>query len=56
VAFPFNGHWYLVEHDTLVEKVGQHTNWLNTASWANKGCYHSAAPSEQCKRLTRPHC
>jgi hypothetical protein len=47
VAFPFNGHWYLVEHDTLIEKVAEHTNWLNTDSWVNKGCYHSAAPSGQ---------
>lgn len=47
VALPHNGHWYLVEHDTLIEKVGQHTNWLNTASWVNKGCYKSATPSGQ---------
>jgi len=45
VAFPLNGHWYLVEHDTLIEKAGQHTSWLNTDSWVKKGCYHSAAPS-----------
>jgi hypothetical protein len=45
VAFPLNSHWYLLEHDTLVEKVGQNTNWLNTDSWVKKGCYHSAAPS-----------
>ena len=45
VAFPINGHWYLVEHDTLIEKVGQHTSWLHTPSWVNKGCYHSQAPN-----------
>ena len=45
VAFPLNGHWYLIEHDTLIGKVGQHTNWLNTDSWVKKGFYHSAAPS-----------
>lgn len=45
VAFPLKAHWYLVEHDTLIEKVGQHTNWLNTSSWAEKGCYHSVAPN-----------
>src|SRR5215831_1071989 len=28
LAFPLNGHWYLIEHDALVEKVGQFTNWL----------------------------
>ncbi len=47
MAFPLNGYWYLVEHDTLIEKIGQLTNWLNTDSWVNKGCYHSAAPSVQ---------
>jgi hypothetical protein len=46
-AFPLDGRWYLVEHDTLIEKVGQHTRWLDTDSWINKGCYHSAAPSAQ---------
>jgi hypothetical protein len=45
VAFPFNSRWYLIEHDTLIEKVEQYTNWLNTDSWVKKGFYHSAAPS-----------
>ena len=45
VAFPLNSHWYLLDHDILVEKVGQHTNWLDTDSWVKKGCYHSASPS-----------
>jgi hypothetical protein len=47
IAFPLNDHWYLIEHDTLIEKVDQYTNWLNTDSWVTKGCYHSAAPSAQ---------
>jgi hypothetical protein len=46
VAFPLNGSWYLIEHETLIEKIGLHTNWLNTESWISKGCYHSAAPSD----------
>jgi hypothetical protein len=45
MAFPLDGNWYLIEHDTLIKKVGQHTNWLNTDSWVKKGFYHSAAPS-----------
>ena len=44
VAFPYNGHWYLVEHDTLIDNVGQNTNWLTTDSWIKEGSYHSAAP------------
>ncbi len=47
VAFPLNGGWYLIEHETLIEMVRLHTNWLNTDSWIKKGCYHSAAPSDR---------
>ena len=47
LAFPHHGHWYLVEHDTLIEMVGQHTIWLNTVSWIENAAYHSAAPSAQ---------
>ncbi len=47
MAFPLDENWYLIEHDTLIKKVGKHTNWLNTDSWVNKGVYHSAAPSTQ---------
>ncbi len=45
VAFPIKGFWYLVEHDTLIKRVNQHTPWLKTDSWVQKGCYHSATPS-----------
>jgi hypothetical protein len=41
IAFPLNGHWYLIEHDAFVEKVREFTNWLNTPSWTNKGSYSS---------------
>ena len=47
MAFPLNGTWYMVEHDMLIEKVGLHTNWLNTDSWITKGIYHSATPSDR---------
>jgi hypothetical protein len=40
IAFPLSGHWYLIEHDVLVERVGRFTNWLNTQSW-KKGAYTS---------------
>lgn len=45
IAFPLNNDWYLIEHDTLIEMVDKSTNWLNTASWIDKGLYHSASPS-----------
>jgi hypothetical protein len=35
MASPHGGFWYLIEHDRLVEKVGQHTVWLSSDSWTN---------------------
>jgi hypothetical protein len=35
IAFPHNKEWYLIEHDRLVEKVGKHTEWLDSPSWKN---------------------
>ena len=43
--FPSGGTWYLAPHDDLVYLVGQTTNWLNTASWRERGHYSSANPS-----------
>jgi hypothetical protein len=42
IAFPFDDHWYLIDHDRLVDKVGIKTKWLTTDSWLKKGSYHSA--------------
>lgn len=41
MAFPHKGEWYLIEHDRLVSKVGEHTNWLDTHSWKVTGGYSS---------------
>src|ERR1039457_1220522 len=43
IAFPYGEPktWYLIKHDRLVEKVGKHTNWLNSEAWKIKGLYHS---------------
>lgn len=41
VAFPYERSWYLIEHDRLVEKIGQHTRWLETSSWKDMGIFHS---------------
>ena len=41
VAFPFKQFWYLIEHDSLVAKVGKSNNWLNTNSWINGNAYSS---------------
>ena len=42
IAFPYKGHWYLIAHDLLVEKVRKHTDWLNTPSWKDMKGYSSA--------------
>jgi hypothetical protein len=33
--------WYLIQHDSLVEKIGKSTKWLNSDSWKKKGAYSS---------------
>ena len=45
IAFPYRGYWYLIPHNTLIDKIGVHTKWLDTSSWLEKGCYHSISPS-----------
>jgi hypothetical protein len=43
IAFPHNHHWYLIDHDDLVERVRKHTNWLNSGSWLEKHGYSSTS-------------
>ena len=43
--FQCRGTWYLVPHDTLVDLVGEATNWLNTSSWVEHHAYSSRSPS-----------
>jgi frataxin-like iron-binding protein CyaY len=43
MAFPYDGNWYVIEHDSLVRKVGEHTKWLDTSSWKDKGGYSSTS-------------
>ena len=43
IAFPHKSHWYLVEHDRLLKKVGEHTNWLDSTSWKHKDGYSSTS-------------
>jgi hypothetical protein len=47
IAFPLKGYWYLIEHDELIAKVGQVTNWLNTKSWIDFGSYSSVSASAE---------
>jgi hypothetical protein len=49
VVFPNADDWYLIEHDRLIEFIGENTNWLNTRSWndEHRGSYHSANPNSQ---------
>jgi frataxin-like iron-binding protein CyaY len=41
IAFPHKGDWYLIKHDRLVEKIGQHTDWPGSSSWRDKHGYSS---------------
>jgi frataxin-like iron-binding protein CyaY len=43
MAFPHKGHWYLIEHHCLVEKVGKHTDWLKSPSWKERDGYSSVS-------------
>jgi hypothetical protein len=43
MAFPHKGHWYLIEHDRLVSKVGKATDWLKSRSWRKDHSYSSAS-------------
>ncbi len=48
IAFPHKRHWYLIEHDRLVEKVGRCTDWLSSSSWnERKDGYSSASINPQ---------
>lgn len=42
IAFPYEQSWYLIEHDRLIEKIGEHTTWLDSPSWVEKHGYSSA--------------
>ena len=43
IAFPHKDHWYLIEHDRLIEKIGKHTIWLNSKSWKERKDGYSSA-------------
>lgn len=46
MTFPLNGDWYLVPHDAIVEFFAANTPYLATASWQEKGAYHSGKPNQ----------
>ena len=44
MAFPHGHYWYVIKHDLLVEKIGKHTNWLQSDSWQKEnGGYSSVS-------------
>lgn len=45
IVFRAHDHWYIIDHDALVELCGQYTNWLSTPSWATEG-YSAVNPSK----------
>lgn len=55
ITFPIKERWCLIQHDKLIDLVASSTNWLNTLSWQDSGCYHSASPSKQLIELLQPY-
>jgi len=45
MTFPVRDHWYLIEHETLVDIVGETTSWLESSSWQESGAYSSKNPN-----------
>jgi len=44
MAFPHkNQDWYLIRHDSLVEKIRTHTKWLLSDSWKEQNAYSSTS-------------
>ena len=56
IAFTLGSHWYLIEHDNLIDHISNHTNWLNTPSWLDKGTYHSVAPNVVLRNALSRYC
>jgi frataxin-like iron-binding protein CyaY len=47
IAFPHNGFWYLVEHESLVAKIGECTDWLQSPSWQTANEYSSVSINQK---------
>jgi hypothetical protein len=45
MAFPIRVHWYLIEHERLIEIIGKTTSWLDSPSWQKEGLYSSGNPN-----------
>jgi hypothetical protein len=43
MAFPHKSVWYLIEHDRLVDKIREHTDWLASTSWKEGKGYSSVS-------------
>ena len=43
MVFPHKGFWYLIEHDRLVKKIGEYTDWLESISWKDRRGYSSVS-------------
>ena len=45
IAFPNDGAWYLIRHDTMLTWP-EVQNFLKTSSWQTRGIYNVAKPSK----------
>ena len=47
IAFPYNGRWFIILHDKLVDIVSKTTDFLKSDSWIQKGKYSTDKPSKK---------
>jgi hypothetical protein len=47
MAFPHKDFWYLVEHDQLLAKVEEHTDWLQSRSWQTMSTFNSGSINQE---------
>lgn len=55
MAFPVQGQWYIVDHDILIDLIGEHTPWLASQSWVAAGGYSSQNPNASLVAALAPY-
>ena len=55
MAFPLNGDWYLIYHDSLIEIISDNTKWLLSSSWKSAGGYSSSSPNKDLRAAIKDY-
>ena len=55
IAFPYNGDWYLFDHDKLLRKVLRKTEIAKAESWQVKGGYSFPSLGKKFQPLLKPY-